>query len=72
MDDDDADYMQGSDDEVCFGTPFLGFVNNVLRTTASITLMVMKQTNLVAQMLRICTIKLNVRVICLMRCTMIF
>jgi hypothetical protein len=71
MDDDDADYMQGSDDEVCFGTPSLSFVNDVLRTTASITLMVMKQTNLVAQMLRICTTKPNVRVVCLIRCSMI-
>lgn len=63
MDDDDADYMQGSDDEVCMRKiPSPLSINPAfIRITASITLMTGKAKLQRAQMSRICTIPLSVR-----------
>jgi hypothetical protein len=62
MDDDDADYMQGSDDEVCpyVALPPLYILTIIDRTTASTTQMETRLTNRAALMSRICIIPLNV------------
>ena len=62
MDDDDAEYMQGSDDEVGQNAEDRRYCPNIYPRTMALTILTTTttQTMPAAQILRICTIQLNV------------
>ena len=62
MDDDDAEYMQGSDDEVGQSAKYASYHPNTCPRTKASTILTTMTTQMLpaAQILRICTIQLNV------------
>lgn len=65
MDDDDAEYMQGSEDEVRVRTKYISLSLIVCdRRTTTLIILTMRATRLGVQMLRICTTPRRVGIIC--------